>query len=87
MAYKYISHAAIWFNGTLVSMKLPCSHDALYSYAGVRKGSALEGFLDNDRNFINREEAARLAFNSGQLRPTSSGYRKKKLYVDDLILN
>jgi len=42
-------------------------------------GEFVQGFLTTDNRFVNREEAARIAFVSGQI-----GERKKDLFSEDL---
>jgi len=89
-----ITQAAIIVEGQLATLPQPARHHNLVHFLGalvkVVKGfknerdgfdmnTSVQGFITNTNRFVEREEAARIAFTADQI-----AYPKKMLFSEDL---
>ena len=84
-----IVKAAIQIRGEVFSVEPPGRHlDIILAYAenagGTRRSypmrSAVEGFVTGDVQFVTREEAAKIAFEAGQIRVAKVRLRSEDLW-------
>ncbi len=78
-----IKEAAIFYNGNIYTGKRHCDiiHNiVLETYTSPIKG--IQGFVTEDGIFVTREQAARIAYEAGQIKQ-----KKSELYSEDLTNN
>lgn len=83
MAARTIEHAAVRVNGYVWLASRPNRHHTiLQELAGKTTGRREQGFIDSDGNFVDREEALRVAVAAGQLK--ADPIAPPNLYTEDL---
>lgn len=67
-----ITHVAIQHQGVVYSLPAPCRHHHvihwIYLHIGVPVDNEIQGFLDHDGNFLDREQAWLHALAHGQVK-------------------
>lgn len=88
--YADITHVAIKYDGVIYSLPRPNRHHhvihliATLNGVGI-KGPNVQGFLDENGEFLNRQDAFIRARRTGQIiRPAEGGYQGGDLYSEDL---
>jgi len=77
---KVIQQAAIWNNGIIYKGKR--HKDIVMSqpkHLNIRKGG-IEGFVTNQGIFLNRKEAAKLAYEMGQISEPVESLKSEHIY-------
>lgn len=88
---RHITHVAVQYNGLTYSLPAPDRHHhmlrLIYKVSGpltlVNGNTSVQGFLDNDGNFLDRKEALILATSAKQIKCESS-IRSNQLFSEDL---
>jgi hypothetical protein len=80
-----ITHVAIWYNDTIYALPAPNRHaDVIRMISGI-DGEDIQGFLDDEGNFLDREAAMIHATACGLVKSRRPGqYNGKELFSEDL---
>ncbi len=82
---ELITAAAIKIDNNIYSLPAPARHDdvrMMLKNKGIKSVTGLQGFITNTGRFVDREEAARLALASGQIKALK--FQKNELFSEDL---
>lgn len=81
-----ITHVAIKYDGKIYSLPKPNRHHDVIRMIGGISGPDVQGFVDEDGEFLTRKQAYALACVNGQLnrRPGPGHYQGPELYSEDL---
>jgi hypothetical protein len=80
-----ITHVAIKYNEVIHCLPKPNRHHHVVRYIGGIKGPDIQGFLDDQGNFLTRRQAFIHATASGQIKARQPGeYNSDELYSEDL---
>ena len=83
-----ITHVAIWHNDTIYALEKPYRHHNIFQLIKDKdyNGFEIQGFLDDQGNFLDRKQAFIHAVDHAQLirEFTSTYYRADELFSEDL---
>jgi len=80
-----ITHVAIWYNDCIYALPTPNRHHDVIRMIGGIAGEDIQGFLDNQDNFLDREQAMIHATACGQVKPRQpKWYQGPELFSEDL---
>ena len=80
-----ITHVAIIRDGIIYSLPKPNRHHNIFAIMPpLDEDGDIEGFIDNNGKFLNRDEAYMVAINFGQINRRPGGYNGPKLFSEDL---
>jgi hypothetical protein len=85
-----ITHVAIWRNDTIYALPNPNRHHHIFQIMDEADhktfNNEIQGFLDDQGNFLDRREAYILATNEGQIarNPNPANYQGDELFSEDL---
>jgi len=83
MTQRHITHVAIKYDGKVYSLPRPNRHHHVIRLIGGIHGSDMQGFLDNEGNFLDRFEALQVALSAGQVIDPVN-IRAHRLFSEDL---
>lgn len=81
---KQITHVAIVYNDTIYCLEKPNRHHDIIRIIGDISGPDIQGFLDEDLNFLTRKEAFKVAKENGQFLRSLEGYQGDELFSEDI---
>lgn len=80
---RAITHVAIKYGGKVYSLPKPNRHHHVIRIIGGISGPDIQGFLDNEGNFLDRVEALEVALAAGQVLAPGD-IRGDHLFSEDL---
>lgn len=80
---RRITHVAIFHAGKVHSLPAPNRHHHVIRAIGGIPGPDIQGFLDNEGNFLTRSEALKVALAANQVLDPA-GVRAGELFSEDL---
>lgn len=80
---RRITCVAIQYEGETYSLPAPNRHHHVIRLIGGIHGPDIQGFLDDEGNFLNRKDALRVALDAGQVLDPAN-IRANRLFSEDL---